>query len=73
MFLKGHWRTDIFVTNYLPMALLPLLYVGAKLWTRAPLVPYAEMDFKSGLKEVLEATYVLPSLASSATKYNANS
>ena len=55
------------------MALLPLLYVGAKLWTRAPLVPYAEMDFKSGLQEVLEATYVFPSLISSATKYNANS
>ncbi|KAI0745638.1 amino acid permease/ SLC12A domain-containing protein [Earliella scabrosa] len=60
VFLKGHWRTDIFVTNYLPMALLPLLYVGAKLWTRAPLVPYAEMDFKSGLLEVLEATVEEP-------------
>ena len=45
MFLKGHWRVDTFVTNYLPLAILPVLYVIAKLWTRAPLVPYAEMDF----------------------------
>ena len=60
MFLKGHWRVDTFVTNYLPMVLFPLFYVSAKLWTRAPLVPYAEMDFKSGLQEVLDATCVLP-------------
>ncbi|KAI0745637.1 amino acid permease [Earliella scabrosa] len=56
VFLKGHWRTDTFVTNYLPMVLFPLFYVAAKLWTRAPLVPYADMDFKSGLQEVLDAT-----------------
>ncbi len=40
------------------MMLFPVLYVGAKLWTRAPLVPYTEMDFKSGLQEVLDASYV---------------
>lgn len=56
MFLKGHWRVDTFVTNYLPMMIFPVLYVGAKLRTRTPLRPYAEMDFETGLKEVLDAS-----------------
>ncbi|TFK91621.1 amino acid permease [Polyporus arcularius HHB13444] len=56
VFLKGHWRADTFVTSYLPMMLFPVLYVGAKLRTRAPLVPYTEMDFQSGLQEVLDAS-----------------
>ncbi|KAI0779577.1 amino acid permease [Fomes fomentarius] len=56
VFLKGHWRTDTFITNYLPMGLFPVFYIGRKLWTRAPLVPYAQMDFQSGLQEVLDAT-----------------
>lgn len=42
------------------MGLFPVFYIGRKLWTRAPLVPYAQMDFQSGLQEVLDATYVLP-------------
>lgn len=58
VFLKGRWATDTFVTNYLPMVMLPVLYVGAKWYKRTPLVPYAEMDFKSGLQEVLDASYV---------------
>ncbi|CDO76055.1 hypothetical protein BN946_scf184696.g7 [Trametes cinnabarina] len=56
VFLKGHWAADTFVTNYLPMAMFPVLYVGAKLYMRTPLKPYAEMDFKSGLQEVLDAS-----------------
>ena len=56
MFLKGHWRTDTFITNYFAMGLFPVLYIGAKLWRHERLVPYAEMDFKSGLKEVLDAS-----------------
>ena len=59
MFLKGNWATDTFVTNYLPMALFPVLYVGAKLYYRTPLTPYEEMDFKTGLQEVLDASYVI--------------
>ncbi|KAI0661389.1 amino acid permease [Cubamyces menziesii] len=55
VFLKGNWATDTFVTNYLPMALFPVLYVGAKLYYRTPLTPYEEMDFKTGLQEVLDA------------------
>ncbi|KAI0644691.1 amino acid permease [Trametes meyenii] len=57
VFLEGHWAADTFVTDYLPMALFPVLYGGAKLYTRAPLVPYEKMDFESGLKEVVDASY----------------
>lgn len=42
------------------MVLFAVSYVGVKLWTRAPLVPYIEMDFQSGLQEVLDASYVIP-------------
>ena len=56
VFLNGHWRTDTFVTNYFALGLLPVLYIGAKLWTGVPLVPYKQMDFESGLQEVLDAS-----------------
>ncbi|KAI8992910.1 amino acid permease [Trametes punicea] len=58
VFLKGHWATDVFVTNYLPAVLFPILYVGAKIYKRTPLRRYEEMDFVSGLQEVLDASYV---------------
>ena len=60
MFLKGNWATDTFITNYLPMMLFPVLYIGAKCWKRLPLVPYADMDFETGLQEILNISYVLP-------------
>jgi len=60
VFLKGKWDTATFVTNYLPFVLFPILYVGAKLWHRAPLVRPADMDFVSGLKEIEADTYDEP-------------
>ena len=60
MFLKDSWETDTFVTNYLPLALFPILYVGAKLYFRTPMVKPEEMDFISGLKEIEAATYDEP-------------
>ncbi|KAI0708942.1 amino acid permease [Cerioporus squamosus] len=57
IFLKGHWKTDIFVTTYLPLIFFPILYAGAKLWTRTPLVSYTGMDFKSGYQEELDTTH----------------
>jgi amino acid transporter len=41
-----------FVTNYLPLALFPILYVGARFYYRQPLVKPSEMDFTSGLAEI---------------------
>lgn len=60
VFLKGHWATDTFVTNYLPLALFPILYVFAKLWRRTSVIPPEEMDFQSGLAEVEAASYDEP-------------
>ena len=60
MFLKGQGATDSFVTNYLPFALFPILYVGAKLYFRTPLVKPEDMDFISGLKEIEADTYDEP-------------
>ena len=60
VFLKGHWATDSFVTNYIPFILFPILYVGAKFYFRTPLVKPEEMDFITGLKEVEAITYDEP-------------
>ncbi|OBZ79129.1 putative proline-specific permease put4 [Grifola frondosa] len=60
VFLKGKWATDTFVTNYLPLALFPVLYFGAKLWFRIPMVRPEEMDFVTGLKEIEADTYDEP-------------
>lgn len=58
VFLKDNWATDVFVTNYLPLILFPILYTGAKLWRRDPIVRTKDMDFFSGLDEVEAASYV---------------
>jgi amino acid transporter len=60
VFLKGHWNTADFVTNYLPLALFPILYIGAKLWTRVPAVQPSEMDFYTGIAEIEASTYDEP-------------
>ncbi|KAI0633510.1 amino acid permease [Trametes polyzona] len=60
VFLEGHWETDTFVTNYLPMAIAPILYIGARWYKRTSFIPYENMDFKSGLQEVLDASYDEP-------------
>ena len=48
------------MTNYLPFALFPILYIGSKLYFRTPLVKLEEMDFVSGLKEIEADTYDEP-------------
>ncbi|KAI0032175.1 amino acid permease [Vararia minispora EC-137] len=53
VFLKGHWDTATFVTNYLPLALFPILYLGARFWLRVKLVQPSQMDFLSGLDEII--------------------
>ncbi|GJE90155.1 amino acid permease [Phanerochaete sordida] len=60
VFLKGSWATDTFVTNYLPLALFPILYVGCRVWRRTRWVNAADMDFKSGLAEIEAASYDEP-------------
>ncbi len=40
--------------------MFPILYVGAKLWFRTPMVKPEDMDFVSGLKEIEADTYDEP-------------
>ncbi|KAH8828954.1 amino acid permease [Flagelloscypha sp. PMI_526] len=50
VFLSGGWAADTFVTNYLPLALFPVLYIVAWLIYRQPIVKLEDMDFTSGLE-----------------------
>ena len=61
VFLKDSWDTATFVTNYLPLILFPILYIGAKLWKRTPMHRPEDMDFVTGLKEIEADSYVAPS------------
>jgi len=58
--LKGKWVTADFVTNYIPLALFPVLYGISKLVTKVPMVKPLDMDFKSGLAEIEADTYDEP-------------
>ncbi|OCB84510.1 amino acid permease [Sanghuangporus baumii] len=46
-----------FVTNYLPLALFPILYVAARFYLKCKPVSYSEMDYFTGLKEIEDETY----------------
>ncbi|KII93326.1 hypothetical protein PLICRDRAFT_386782 [Plicaturopsis crispa FD-325 SS-3] len=60
VFLKDQWDTATFVTNYLPFGLFPVLYIGAKLVTKVPIVRASEMDFVTGLDAIEADTYDEP-------------
>ena len=56
VFLKDSWASDTFVTNYFPLMLFPVLYIGSKIWRRDPIVKAEDMDFFTGLDEVEAAS-----------------
>lgn len=58
VFLKGKWDTATFVTNYLPLALFPVLYFTAKLWRRSVILKPEEMDFVTDIAEIEADTWV---------------
>ncbi|KAJ3719684.1 amino acid permease [Lentinula raphanica] len=60
VFLKGEWDTATFVTNYLPLAGFPLLYIGAKFVYRQPIVKARDMDFVSNIAEIEAEDYDEP-------------
>ena len=60
VFLKHKWDLATFVTNYFPLMLFPVLYIGAKLWKRTPLLSASEMDFYSDIAEIEADTYDEP-------------
>ncbi|OCH87654.1 amino acid permease [Obba rivulosa] len=60
VFLKDSWDTATFVTNYLPLMLFPVIYITVRLWRRTSWMKPENMDFRSGLQEVLDASYEEP-------------
>lgn len=52
MFLRGNWAVDVFVTNYIPLVLFPILYIGARIYYRQGPVKAEDMDFVSDLAEI---------------------
>ncbi|KAK7061449.1 lysine-specific permease [Favolaschia claudopus] len=62
VFLKDQWDTATFVTNYLPFALFPVIFLAAKyhywrigkgFWWK----PVAELDFVTNIAEIEADTY----------------
>ena len=58
VFLKDKWATDVFVTNYFPLILFPVMYIVAKFIYREPAKKPEEMDFITDIKEIEAATCV---------------
>ena len=69
VFLKGKWDTATFVTNYLPLMLFPVLYVGSRLYKRCRPLHAMEMDFVTGLKEIEADTYDEPPPRNAVEKF----
>ncbi|KAF8167918.1 amino acid permease [Crassisporium funariophilum] len=60
VFLKGNWAVDVFVTNYLPLVVFPIMYVGARLYYREPYKKAHEMDFVTNIAEIEAEMYDEP-------------
>lgn len=54
VFYTDSWETDTFVTNYLPFALFPALYMAARFYWKCRPIGVTDMDFISGLEEIEE-------------------
>ncbi|KAI8097199.1 amino acid permease [Halteromyces radiatus] len=52
VFLEGHWDTATFVTNYLPLPVAIILFVGATILRKSKFVRASEMDFHTGISEI---------------------
>lgn len=55
MFIKGYWNTSSFVTTYLTVALFPVIWLGFKMTTKSKMVAPEDMDFVTGVKEIIAA------------------
>jgi len=60
VFLEGSWAVDTFVTNYLPLVLFPIMYVGARIYYKQGPVKPEDMDFVSNLDEIEADSYDEP-------------
>ncbi|KAI5119063.1 hypothetical protein M0805_001522 [Coniferiporia weirii] len=57
VFLKNSWATDVFITNYLPFILFPILYICARLYLKVSPIRPENMDFHSDLAEIEEMSF----------------
>ncbi|KAF8550181.1 amino acid permease [Imleria badia] len=57
VFLKGHWSTITFVTDYFPIVFFPILYFTARLVMRVRPVEARNMDFVTNVAEFNAMTY----------------
>ncbi|KAG8937011.1 hypothetical protein FRC03_004077 [Tulasnella sp. 419] len=53
VFLKDSWATDVFLTNYIPLLLFPVIYAGSRLYFKTPLVKANDMDFHGDVDQIL--------------------
>ncbi|KAK0246047.1 amino acid permease [Armillaria nabsnona] len=60
VFLRDAWAQDVFVTNYFPLMLFPVLYLGAKFYYKVPYVKAKDMDFVTNIAEIEAETYDEP-------------
>jgi len=60
VFLRGNWDTATFITTYIPLMLAPFIFAAASYVMKSKFVKVDEMDFVTGLDEVLADTYDEP-------------
>ncbi|CED82715.1 amino acid permease [Phaffia rhodozyma] len=60
VFLKDSWDTATFVTNYLPLALFPVLFVFKKFYSKTVWRRAEDMDFVTNIAEIEADSYVVP-------------
>lgn len=59
-FLHGNWDTADFVTNYIPLMFAPILFGVASYVMKSSFVKVEDMDFVTGLDEVIADSYDEP-------------
>ena len=60
VFLRGNWDTATFVTYYIPLMLAPVTFAVASFVMKSRFVKVEDMDFVTGLDEVIADTYDEP-------------
>lgn len=60
VFLRGSWDTADFVTNYIPLIFAPILFSIASYVMKSKFVRVEDMDFVTGVDEVIAETYDEP-------------
>ena len=60
VFIRGNWDTADFVTNYIPLMIAPILFGVASFVMKSKPIKTEDMDFITGVDEVIAETYDEP-------------